>query len=154
MSEQAKKRKSKAKTHLAESNGLSWIILCSIKGFGIGLLISVIMAFSLCGIAFMNADPDALLTPFAFAALYVPSFLAGVISIRKAGEQKLTCGLISGTFFMIAYMFVSLFFSENPFTPYPFIISLLLHILIVVFSVLGAFAGARKKRSPSHKRTR
>ncbi len=154
MSEQSKKRKSKAKAHSTETDGISWIILSAIKGCGLGLLISVVMSFLLCGIAFMNTDPDALLTPFAFIALYVPAFFAGLISERSAGAQKLTCGLISGTLFMIAYMFISLFFSENSFSPYPFIVSLLLHVLTVIFSVLGAFAGARKKRSPSRKRAR
>ena len=70
--------------------------------------------------------------------------------MRKMGEGALLSGLFSGGIFMLIYMFIGLFFPSEASAGHSFAISLLLHSLIVVFSILGAYAG-RNRRSRKRK---
>ena len=140
------KRKNSKKS--TDTSSTAHLVRSSARGALIGILVSVVLAIISCVIAFYSKDPDSLLTPLSMLSLYVPAFIAGVVAIRKKGDSSLLCGLLSGVIFMLFYMLVSLFFSPEDSSGYSLLLSLALHALIVLFSVLGSYAGKRhtKKR--------
>ncbi len=131
--------------------GLASLLKSSLHGAIFALGLSVVLAFISCAIAFANKDPDALVFPLSMASLYISAFLGGLFSARKKEAPRLICGLCSGGVFMLAYMFISLFFPSQMSAGYSFVISLLLHSLIIVFSILGAMSYRKKN---THKRKR
>ena len=127
-----------------ESTSIARLFVSSLKSALLALAISFLLAALLCGAAALSADPMTLIFPMSMAALYISSFLSGFFCMRKMGEGALLSGLFSGGLFMLMNMFITLFFKAEMSASHPFAISLLLHSLIIVFSILGAFAGRHR----------
>ena len=132
-----------------DSLDLKSLFSSAFKSMLISFAISVVLAFGLCAIAFMTSDPMAYALPLSMASLYIPSFFAGFLCSRFKGSSALICGLLSGGMFMLLYMFLSLFLPREMSANYTFFTSAILHLLIAVFSVFGAYIGLcrpKKKR--------
>ena len=138
-------RRNNKKYHDKESFGLASLFVCAIKSALIALGISLVLAAALSAASTLSSDPLSLVFPMSLAALYISSFLSGFLCMRKMREGTLLCGLFSGGIFMLIYMFISLFFPSEMSQGYSFLISLLLHSLIILFSLFGAHAGRHKK---------
>ena len=146
-------QKKKHDLYQADNASLLSLLRASLKGTGIGLALSAILAVIICASILGLKNPGALVFPLSLGALYLSSFIAGLIATRANGGSALVCGLISGGSFMLSYMLISLFFSAELSARYGFWISLLFHALIIVFSVLGGYvatSGGVKRNS--HKR--
>lgn len=146
-------QKKKHDSYQAGNASLLSLLRASLKGTGIGLALSAILAVIICASILGLKNPNALVFPLSLGALYVSSFIAGLIATRANGGAALICGLISGGAFMLSYMLVSLFFPSELSARYGFWISLLFHALIIVFSVLGGYAATSGGvKHSSHKR--
>lgn len=144
-------RKKKHLSGEAQETSLLSLLRASLKGAAIGLLLSALLALVICVSIIGTANPDALVFPMSLAALYVSAFAAGIIATHKNGGGALLSGLLSGGIFMLSYMLVSLFFPAELSAKYGFLASLLFHVLIVVFSILGGYAATAKRVSPKRK---
>ncbi len=138
------------KTHKeAENDGFSLLFLNSFKCAAIALAISLGLCALLAAAMLMLSDPLGLITPLALCALYISSFLSGFLCMKKTREGTLLCGVLSGSIFMLFYMLISLFMPPELSSKHSFLTSLLLHALILVFSVIGAYTA---KHSSGKKR--
>ena len=146
----------KKKKHIsgeAQEASLLSLLRSTLKGAAIGLALSAILAVIICASIIGLDNPDTLVFPLSLAALYVSAFIAGVVATRINGGAALLSGLLSGGFFMLSYMLVSLFFPAELSARYGFLASFLFHALIIVFSLLGGYAATAKRSTPSrHKR--
>ena len=139
------------KSHYDNGGGsISALFVSALKSALLALLISVVLAAALCAAATLSEDPMSLIFPMSLAALYISAFLSGLFCMRKMGEGALLLGIFSGGLFMLTYMFISLFLPNEMSASRPFFTVLILRSLIIVFSILGAYAG-RGRRSQKRK---
>ena len=138
------------KTHReADNSGLSALFLNSFKSAVLALVMSLLISALLSSMLLLLSDPLGLIAPCALCALYISSFLSGLFCMRKVREGILPCGILAGGIFMLFYMLISLFMPNELSSNYSFVTSLLLRILILAFSVIGAYtakSGFNKKR--------
>ena len=130
------------KSHYDNGGGsISSLFISALKSALVALLISVVLAAALCAAATLSEDPMSLIFSMSLATLYFSAFLSGLFCMRKMGKGSLLSGLFSGGLFMLMYMFISLFLPNEMSASRPFFTALILRSLIVVFSILGAYAG-------------
>ena len=128
------------------------IFLSALKSSLIAFTTSFLLALVLSAITVKASDPTALLTPLSLAALYLSSFVGGFFSVRDKGDSVLICGTASGALFMLLYKLCALFLPSEASDERKFLVSALLHILIIFFSCLGAYAAMKMKKSKKRKR--
>lgn len=138
-------RRENNKTHHdKESFGLAGLFISALKSAFVALATSLILAAILSGAATLSSDPLSLVFPMSLLSLYISSFLAGFLCMRKMHEGTLLCGLFSGGIFMLLYMSVSLFLPSELSSGRSFWLTLILRSLMVLFAFLGAHAGRHK----------
>ena len=138
-------RRENHKKHQDKENlGIAGLFLSAFKSAVLSLVISLVLAIALSSLTLLSSDPLSLVFPTSLAALYACSFLSGFLCVRKMHEGALICGLFSGGIFMLIYMFITLFFPREMSAGYSFGVSVLLHLLIIVFSIVGAYAGRHR----------
>ena len=154
MSDKRSKRSKKTRSHAqgGDSPLIYKIFLSSLRASLTAFAISMILALIMSAVAVKSSDPTALLTPLSFAALYLSSLACGFFSIRDKIDSALTGGAFSGVLFMLFYKFTALFLPSELGSERNFFVSVLLHILIILFSCLGAFAAVKIKKSKKRKR--
>ena len=143
-----KKRKS---SHQKKESGRSGILSSAFKSALIALLTSLFLALIVSAIALRAKDPIEAVTPMSLAVLYICSFLSGFLCMKKLREGTLLCGALSGAIFMMLYISISLFLPKDFSSSRSFGISFLLHALMILFSICGAYIakkglGKRKKK--------
>ena len=143
-----KKRKS---SHQKKESGRSGILSSAFKSALIALLTSLFLALIVSAIALRVKDPIEAVTPMSLAVLYICSFLSGFLCMKKLREGTLLCGALSGAIFMMLYISISLFLPKDFSSSRSFGISFLLHALMILFSICGAYIakkglGKRKKK--------
>ncbi len=126
------------------------VIRSSFIGLGVSLAFAVVLWFVASAVAYANNDPDSVAGGLGFAAIYISSMAAGFAAVRVNRQSALLCGLLSGGLLALMMFFVSIFFTPSYSSNYPFILSFGMRAAMVLFSVLGAFAGlhrtSRRKR--------
>lgn len=146
----------KMKKHISQKNSSECSTSGLMKAVAISLAVSVALCFALALVfsaaALSYKDPDSLCTPFAIFSLYISSFVCGLICKKRCNDSSGLCGIICGGTLLMLFVLISFFIPSELATPRPFIISLLLHLLIIVFSLLGAIAGNRRKTKHKPKR--
>ena len=138
------------KVHDERTKGFSGIFLSAAKSALIALIISLILSVAISTALLFYTDPTSLVFPLSLAVLYLSSFFAGFLCMRRVGEGALICGIISGAILVLFYMFLSLLFPAESSSHHTIPLSFVLRALIVLFSVFGAYA-ARHKTSKKRK---
>ena len=151
MSEKRSKKKH-ARKNSADTPPIYKIFLSAAKASLIALATSFLLTLILSAVTVKLSDPTALLTPLSLAALYLSAFVGGFFSLRDKGDSPLTLGASAGVLFMILQKLVSLFLPSELGSNHKFLTSALLHILIILFSCLGAYAALKMKKSKKRKR--
>ena len=142
--------KNRKSTHDKNTNGVLGIFMSALKSALISLVLSTILSITASALLLFYADPTSLVLPLSLAVLYLSSFAAGYICIKKVNEGALLCGITSGAMLWLFYSFLTLFFPAEISSERGFVTSLLLHSLIILFSVFGAYA-ARHRSSRKRK---
>lgn len=113
--------------------------------FGIAAVMLVLSAI----IAANVPDPEKLYAPLSYAALYVPTFVGGVIAAKRS-DAPFIASLVHGTAVLLICSLLSAFNYTNADIKLGIIPSVVLHLLIPTVSVAGGFAyskAAEKKRT-------
>ena len=134
-------------------NGSSRLFSTATKSALISLLLAILLAALLSLILLKTADPISLITPTALAVLYLASFSSGFVCMKRVRESYLACGTLSGAILMLTFLLVSLLLPDSLSSPRPFALSLFLHSLIIIFSILGSYT-AKNGLSKRRKRRR
>lgn len=136
-----------ARQNAGEGSSLFALILKnSIYGLlfmlGSGLILLIICT----AIAYTNPNPDATVFPFALLSLLPSMFIGGFVCAKKCGEAPLVCGIVCGGLITLVTILIGLFINSAQKSDYSLGLSLLLHGIAVIFTILGAFAGSIKKK--------
>ena len=124
-------KKKRARKDPADIPPIYKILLSAARSSLIALALSVVLALVLSAIAVKLSDPTALLTPLSLVALYLSAFAAGFFSLRDKGDSALLLGASSGVLFMLFQKLVTLFLPSEQTSERSFLVSALLHILII-----------------------
>ena len=123
----------------------------------LGVLVSVIsggvLLTLLCFLALKSEDPLSLISPLSLLALLPANFLGGVISSKKADRSPMACGAICAAMWLLLSLVVAVCL-PYPSSNHALWQSILLHVVSVMFCILGAFAGTYKPRRNTRKRHR
>ena len=117
---------------------------------GFGLLILLLCAW----IAHRTNNPNALLQPLAFVALYLTAVFSGIISVRAYHGTPLICGLISGLCLILAGIPIALLLPTGQFTASNSLGTVIPRLLIPIFSISGALISHKGSRRRTHRRHR
>ena len=123
---------------------LSRLFISATKSALLALITSVILSAILCGIAFATPDPLSLVFPLSLVARYSACFVSGLLCMKKIRKSPLLCGILSGGLLMLFYAFITLFLNDELSSPLSLPLSLALHSLVIIFSILGAYAGRHR----------
>ncbi len=120
-----------------------------LRHMGKSLLISLgiglfwILAAALA--AYFYSDPDSLILPLALLSAALTALCGGFAAVRIHGHSALLCGLCNGSLLTAAMILASLFFRSYA-AGYSPLVSFLIHTAFIALSVVGAFAGLKKKK--------
>ncbi len=120
-------------------------LLCFI---GIGLLLLAAMT----AFAYAQPDPAALVPMLSLVALLPTAFASGFITTKLQGDAPMLCGIVTGSMITVFTIACSLILRGLPTSGQGFVQSALLHGAVVVFCILGAFAGNVKRKAKPGKR--
>ena len=143
---------SRKKRRMSENTDL-FSVLC--KNAALGTATSLLCALTLMLIGALlclrSNDPLKLILPIGLGTLYLSALIGGIVTVRKHGKKALLCGGLCGLFLFVFFFGTSLFFrGEGSFS---FLVTLLLRLLTILFSILGAFLGQkRSNHRPPRKR--
>ncbi len=101
--------------------------------------------------AYFSQDPSRLIRPLGIFAAYLTAFIGGIVTGRIHRHSALPCGTFNGSVLLGCMLLLSLFFRKEA-SYDPFWISVLLPCGILILSVLGAFCGLPRARSPKKRR--
>lgn len=137
----------------AESGGFSDLIKHSAMGTAVSVALSMIFCILGAALCSLSKDPRVLTFPIALISLYIAAFWGGRIATRLHKRAVLWCGLISGALLAVFFWFLTLFFPHGEAnTAFP--VSLLLRMLTVGFSILGALIPHTSPKRRHHNRKR
>ncbi len=137
-----------------EDGGLSSVIRSSFVGVGFAMVLGIPLWLLCSLIAYLNDDPDSMVGALGLVILYAVSLASGFISTKRCRGAGLMCGAISGGILALFFFVISLFFGAGYESSYGVILRGVMRAATVLMSVLGAYAGAQRKRSPSRRRRR
>lgn len=140
-------RKPKRKSPAGEPS-LIRSVLFGLAVCGVGALI---LLFIFSAIVYSTPDPGSLALPASLALLYIAAFAGGLAAAWKNRGDAVACGLLSGGCFCLLLILLSFIFPKND-IPLGFWPSAGLHLLSVVFALLGGAAGVSLRRSGSQRR--
>ena len=147
----AKKRKKTHGTSGSDTqNSFSQIFISAFWGTAIGVICALILSVVGTFLCYSSNDPDAIITPVAFAALYLSSMIAGFAAVRKNRSAALLCGGLSGTLMMLLFLFCSIFLNDSELSSFKFPLSLLLRSFMIAAAILGGYIGLGRKNT-SHR---
>lgn len=151
----AKKRKNLHGTSNSDTqNSFSQIFISAFFGTAIGVICALILTVVGTLLCYSAKDPDTLITPVAFAVLYLSSMVAGFAAVRKNRSSALLCGGLSGALIMLLFLFCSIFLKGNAPSPIKFPLSLLLRFFMIVAAILGGYIGLGRKNTSHRPRKR
>lgn len=139
--------------HEKEMGGIPRLILTATKSALLSLFFSFLLAALISALALNSADPLSIIRPAALAVLYLSSFSSGFVCMKRVRESAIVCGTLSGAVLMLTFLLVSLLLPDSLSSPPPFALSLFLHSLIILFSILGSYT-AKNGLSKRRKRKR
>lgn len=125
---------------------------CSLWGILATFISGLIFISALSAAALASPDPLSLITPLSLIALFPSAFIGGFVTAKKVKDAPALCGIICGGFSTVCAMLFSIVLKGLSSSNFELWQSLLLHALVIVFSVLGALAGNVKRVAKRGKR--
>ena len=141
------------KKHRPSENSDLFSVLLKNTAFGMlfALLCAATLSFIGSLVCLRLSDPLSAIQPMGLSILYVSALLGGILTVRRHEKKALLCGVLCGLFLLIFFWILSLFFRGDG--SFSFSLRLLLRVLIVLFSILGACLGQKRQtRRPRRKR--
>lgn len=134
----------------------SLLARATLRGSAAAVVSGAVLSLTATAIAYMNADPDALITPLALAALTVSCVVDGFVSWRSCRAAPLLCGALSGLSLLLISFFFSCFLSDGLRSSMSAGLSWGLRGGILLFCILGSLMAANmpKGKRAKHKKRR
>lgn len=129
------------------------IFRACIKSLGVSAVCAVLLLFCFSAIAYSTADPNKIISYFAYTALYISAFIGGIV-ITKLTKRHIIPAAIFGGVYLLFIIAFSLIPDKSTSASLPFGISLLAHLAIILASVIGGFpkpSGNKSRKAPRHK---
>ena len=127
-------------------------VLCKNAAIGTAISLLCAVALMLVGslVCLRSDDPLKLILPIGLGTLYLSALAGGIVTVRRHGKKALLCGALCGLFLFVFFLGISLFFrGEGAFS---FLVTLLLRLLTILFSILGAFLGQKRTTRRPHRK--
>jgi len=121
-------------------------------GAGIAIALSLVLCLGGSALCLLWKDPATLARPVGMIVLYLSALAGGVISAHLHKKELLPCGILCGIMIAVFFWFLTLFFGNDG-SHTPFLLSLLLRLLTVGASTLGALIPL-KLNAPRRRRRR
>ncbi|MBR2387834.1 MAG: hypothetical protein IKB02_03590 [Clostridia bacterium] len=119
--------------------GSTSVVASSIKSSLISLALSLVLSLLASAVLLSLPDATAIVFPVSAVILYLSSFICGFLSMRGTKEGWLASGAFSGGMLLIYGVFISLFLPDTFSSGRPFLLSVGLRLLIIVFSLFGSY---------------
>lgn len=120
-----------------------------------GLIAATVCAFSMITLSavvvFKAPDPGSLTVPAALASLYICGFVGG-FTASLAFDGDVLCGLLCGGTIFTVIVLLSLILPGGASSSIGMGVSIALHAVCVLFSLLGALAASSFVKSRSRRR--
>ena len=131
----------------SSTRGLPLLLRHAAIGAGVGLGIACLLCPLGAWLCLLAPDPASLTLPAGILLLLLCATAGGFCSARLHGSRRLLCGVLCGSLMAVLLWILTLFLGE-PAHGIPFFPALLLRILTVGVSALGAMipVEGRKKR--------
>ena len=115
---------------------------------GISIAVSMLTLVLSAAAVYFVEYPDKFIRPISLCALYLSSFISGIITVKIVGNKLMSSLIVGGIINFLFLLTGSAFFkpSQNAW------ISLLLHIAAVGVCFLGGLLGIRKNRTRAYRR--
>lgn len=135
-----------AQTRTVEESPLFTTVLkCSLWGLLATFISGLVLISALSAAALASPDPLGLITPMSLIALFPSAFIGGFVTVKKVKDAPMLCGIVCGGFATVCAMLFSIVLRGLESSGFELWQSLLLHALVIIFSVLGALAGNVKR---------
>ena len=120
--------------------------------FALPLMLALILAVTY--IAYSRDDPDSLVSILSFAVLYVTALFAGLLATRRARQNAVLRGALSGAMLVLLLFLLSFFFGDEASSGYGWTMGLFIRASVVGVSSLGGLIGTYKTSNKHRKRRR
>lgn len=152
-----KKQRSNIKRHAntsssAEDNAAT-LLAHTVRSTLITLLFGGAIIVTLSLLAYFIEAPNTFIRPLGILGAALTAFLGGITSARLHKHSALLCGMLNGLSVMAILMLISLFFSSYA-SDDPIWLSLILHVVFLLLSVVGAFCGLPRMKEKRKKQIR
>lgn len=109
----AKKRPMAAQGTTTEPNTLARLSAATVRGSAWGVISSLLLSLVAALIAYLNADPDALLWPLALGCLALSCMIAGFFSQRSYKAAPIVCGSVCALVLLIVLWLLGALLPED-----------------------------------------
>ncbi|MBE6684164.1 MAG: TIGR04086 family membrane protein [Ruminococcaceae bacterium] len=135
-----------------ESPLFTSVLKCSLWGLLVTFISGIILISVLSAAALASPDPLSLISSLSLIALFPSAFIGGFVTAKRVKDAPALCGIICGGLSTVCAMLFSIVLKGISSSNFELWQSLLLHALVIVFSVLGALAGNVKRVAKRGKR--
>lgn len=140
---QAVKRMKRPRTQKTASEGKT-LVMSSLFGMFWGYLLLFPLFCIFGAVCLCFGDPLSFITPICLFSVYAASFFCGMIAVKHEKCPPLTCGLLSGSLFMLSLklilLILGLLLRSSPISGGR---RLILTLLIIPSALFGAFLAPR-----------
>ncbi len=126
--------------------GFDHLFLSAIRAVLAAAAMGALLLLGVTAIAFAQDDPEPLVRPLGYAASVLTVLTAGFLTVRFHGRRCLLCGLFSAALLLLIFAALSLIPAFSTTAALPIALSIGMHAAVVLFSVLGAYLGLRRRR--------
>lgn len=138
------KRRRHPQRENADSTSIIYLAKCSAISVGIALASAFALAFIFTLIILGTKDPTGSILPLSIVIICISAAEAGFISFKLYKNAPISVGLLSGAMMTIFILIVALFLKNNSPSSISPAVRVLLHVLPIPISSLGAFLGSLK----------
>ena len=135
-------------------NGLAVSLFAALFALPVAAVIGFILLLIVTMVACANADPDALTTPLALAALGLTSLMGGMVAAIRGYRHPLLSAVIFGLFLILLQLAGLLFYSDELRAQLSMGVPALgrwgMRLSVLPFSLLGGGIGKKRDRVRHH----
>ncbi len=128
-----------------EGSDFRFMMRSALYALCITLICAIIFLVVLSIIAYSNPDPDTLVAPFSYSALFASALIGGIAAARINRRAGLICGTLSGLLFLIVIFIASLFAGGGE-TNVSFGIALAFYAGVVLTAAAGGMLGSKRAK--------
>ncbi len=146
----SKKRNKRAKT--SKTSGIATLLRAASLSLLITIPLSLLLLLLAAALLLKVNDPGSTIGVTGIAVLFISSLLCGVLATRlHRRKTPLLCGITSGILLLLFLCIASALLPTDK-APHSLLITLLLHVMILPLTILGAKLGGREKRKHKYHR--